>query len=688
MGFTMRKIQSLIMVLSLLMFSSVPLSGQHFVPVYQSVYQPMNIIINAAIIDGVDLEAGDEIGIYDTTATGEQICVGFIVLAGPIIPGNPLPIVASTDDPLTPDQDGFLDGNPILYRFWDNSESLELICVSMTYDPGFDSVFTSLGTALGSLDGIISPTVNAGADGETCEDTPYTLAGSATNQESVLWETSGDGTFDDPNSLTANYSPGSTDIINGMATLTLTAFAVSPCGDHATDDMVLSIQALPTADAGADGAICENVSYTLSGSATNQQSVLWITAGDGTFDDPTLLSATYTPGTNDISNGSVVLSLTVYAIAPCGTNASDDMTLSIQAQPMANAGDDDAVCEGDSYTLSGSATNYASVLWTSSGDGAFDDPGLLTASYTPGTGDISNGSVTLSLTAEAIAPCGTGFTDSMDLSIQGLPTVNAGPDAGICEGETYTLSGTATNQSTINWITAGDGTFDDPSLLNATYTPGSSDISNGTVSLTITATAIVPCGNSVTDDMTLTIDPLPETPDTPTGPVEVDIHFTPTSQYETQPTTGASAYLWTLYPVSAGNIAGSGLTATVTWNAAYHGFAYVKVIAINDCGAVPSDSLEVNVYNSVGLWESHNDLMIVQIMPNPNKGSFKLSITGMEGKLEITIFSSYGSLIESHTLKNEGNINMEFNLTELPKGLYFIRLYNDRINQLKKLIIQ
>jgi len=47
----MRKIQSLIMALSLLMLSSVPLSGQHFVPVYESVYQPMNIIINAATID-------------------------------------------------------------------------------------------------------------------------------------------------------------------------------------------------------------------------------------------------------------------------------------------------------------------------------------------------------------------------------------------------------------------------------------------------------------------------------------------------------------------------------------------------------------------------------------------------------------------------------------------------------------
>ncbi|MCK5765626.1 MAG: hypothetical protein KAH26_06575, partial [Bacteroidales bacterium] len=179
------------------MLSSVPLSGQHFVPVYESVYQPMNIIANAATIDGIDLEAGDEIGIFDTIPSGEQICVGSIILTGPIIPGNPLPVLACADDPLTTDQDGFIDGNPIIYRFWDDSESIELICVTMTYDLGFDIVFTSLGTALGSLDGVLSPSADAGADDETCEDTPYTLSGIATNQDYVEWTTDGDGTFDD-----------------------------------------------------------------------------------------------------------------------------------------------------------------------------------------------------------------------------------------------------------------------------------------------------------------------------------------------------------------------------------------------------------------------------------------------------------------------------------------------------------
>ncbi len=104
----MKKIQTLIVTLGLALLYSVSLSGQHFVPVYESLYQPMNIIVNAGTIGGTDLEAGDEIGIFDTTISGDEICVGSIVLTGPIVAGIPLPIVAGTDDPLTTDQDGFI----------------------------------------------------------------------------------------------------------------------------------------------------------------------------------------------------------------------------------------------------------------------------------------------------------------------------------------------------------------------------------------------------------------------------------------------------------------------------------------------------------------------------------------------------------------------------------------------------
>jgi hypothetical protein len=58
---------------------------------------------------------------------------------------------------------------------------------------------------------------------------------------------------------------------------------------------------------------------------------MWSTAGDGTFYDETLLNATYTPGTADITAGEVNLTLEAMAVAPCEDSDSDGMTLSIGA---------------------------------------------------------------------------------------------------------------------------------------------------------------------------------------------------------------------------------------------------------------------------------------------------------------------------------------------------------------------
>ncbi|RLB98172.1 MAG: hypothetical protein DRH90_22280, partial [Deltaproteobacteria bacterium] len=297
--------------------------------------------------------------------------------------------------------------------------------------------------------------------------------------------------------------PSSADITAGSVVLTLTATASAPCTGNASDDMTLSIYDQPTANAGADDDVCAGDSYTLSGSATHQGSVLWTTGGTGTFDDASLLAATYTPSAADITAGSVVLTLTAIAVPPCGTNASDDMTLSIQAGPTAGAGADDDICEGDSYLLSGSATNQASVLWTTGGTGTFDDASLLAATYTPSSADITAGSVVLTLTATATAPCAGNASDDMTLSIQAGPIANAGPDDVVDSGSTYTLSGAASGQSSVTWTTAGDGTFDDASLLAATYTPGTSDLDFGSVVLTLTANATAPCSTPDADDMTL-----------------------------------------------------------------------------------------------------------------------------------------------------------------------------------------
>ncbi|RKY58279.1 MAG: hypothetical protein DRP96_08705, partial [Candidatus Neomarinimicrobiota bacterium] len=121
----------------------------HFIPVYSgNPYLAMNIYVTAAMIDGVTLNAGDEIGIFDG-----DICVGSGVVTGNFDPY--LAMVASTDDPTTTEKDGFTVGNPISYRLWDRVSDLEISSVQPSYSSG-NGTFGSQGTAVVSLSGSLS----------------------------------------------------------------------------------------------------------------------------------------------------------------------------------------------------------------------------------------------------------------------------------------------------------------------------------------------------------------------------------------------------------------------------------------------------------------------------------------------------------------------------------------------------
>ena len=49
---------------------------------------------------------------------------------------------------------------------------------------------------------------------------------------------------------------------------------------------------------------------------------------------------------------------------------------------------------------------YSTFNWSTNGDGSFDDCASLTAVYTPGPNDNTNGNVTLTLNVDQGSPCG------------------------------------------------------------------------------------------------------------------------------------------------------------------------------------------------------------------------------------------------------------------------------------------
>ena len=140
--------------------------AQHFQTVWSNNgYQLMNIIIDSAFLDSANLQLSDEIAVFDVDDSGNELCVGVIVMVGEFTPDTSYIVVASTDDPTTPDvMDGFIDGHTIIYRYWDDSEGEEYVLVEATYNPGFAIVYTSLATAITELNGFSALTWTGTAD--------------------------------------------------------------------------------------------------------------------------------------------------------------------------------------------------------------------------------------------------------------------------------------------------------------------------------------------------------------------------------------------------------------------------------------------------------------------------------------------------------------------------------------------
>jgi hypothetical protein len=93
-----------------------------------------------------------------------------------------------------------------------------------------------------AVDAPANVTVNQPATAVAGNDTTFPfittqvpLMGMAANYSTVLWTTSGSGTFSDANALSGNYLPSTADKTGGNVTLTLTASAQSPCTTAVVD---------------------------------------------------------------------------------------------------------------------------------------------------------------------------------------------------------------------------------------------------------------------------------------------------------------------------------------------------------------------------------------------------------------------------------------------------------------------
>lgn len=111
--------------------------------------------------------------------------------------------------------------------------------------------------------------------------------------------------------------------------------------------------------------------------------------------------------------------------------------------PLIFAGNAANICSGTNLALlESTASNYRTLLWTSNGDGLFDDPVALHPVYTPGPNDIKAGNATLILTAQVLNPEANCPPDSstVRITIHALPNLVITDPPATCATETVDLS--------------------------------------------------------------------------------------------------------------------------------------------------------------------------------------------------------------------------------------------------------
>jgi subtilisin family serine protease len=256
-------------------------------------------------------------------------------------------------------------------------------------------------------------------------------------------------------------------------------------------------------------------------------------------------------------------------------------------------------------------------------------------------------------------------------------SVYAGADGETCAQEEFTTNAVALNFETLLWTTSGDGAFDNPTVLGAKYMPGVQDAEDGMVTLSLT---VYSTDQSITDEMELTVMPLPETPGTISGDVLVCNYWVET--YSIAPLAAADSYQWILLPEEAGTLVSTnGYEAEISWSADYNGIATLAVQGYNDCGfGELSETLTITVDECTGVNEIKANEQ--SVTPNPTNGFFTIEATA-DAQLTITDLSGK-TLLEGTVQQGVNAIDAQW----LQEGFYLLTLRNQKQIYTTKLVIR
>jgi Big-like domain-containing protein/K319-like protein/type IX secretion system substrate protein/PKD domain-containing protein len=378
---------------------------QHFSTVWEGLpntpYFPFVLTAFATLTGGANLDAGDEIALFDVDDSGTEVCVGVTIVEG----ASPYVIVASMDSDFNSAVlDGCIMNHPALYKVWDASAGMELTEVISTPIMGWNGNYAFNGTGAVVLEaggGNMAPIADAGEDQTVIEGDLVQLDGSGSyDPDGAESRDIPDWSINPPDYLYSGSIWGIVELDGVEVSETtgiLGCFVEGECRGIATSangsvidytDPFGHIIFLPEVysnvtsgetltfkyyDAGSDAVydVAETLDFesnmvegngvfpfvfTVSTIITSDLDFLW-TAPDGvTLSDPTAIQPTFTAP--DVT---VTTPYIISLIVSDGESWSDSDEVIVFVEngniaPIADAGEDQMVIEGDLVQLDGTGS--------------------------------------------------------------------------------------------------------------------------------------------------------------------------------------------------------------------------------------------------------------------------------------------------------------------------------------------
>ena len=360
---------------------------------------------------------------------------------------NPIPVVDAGVDQTVCEPNGITltatnpDGAVIT---WDNG-----VVDGNAFTPAIGTV---LYTVTATLTGCVStdivnatvnplPVVNAGIDQTVCENENVTLT--ATN----------------PDGATISWDNGVNDAISFTPTVGTTSYTVTAdlltC--ISTDIVDVTVNPLPVFTvAGTDPTTCGGNDGFITISGLTASTLYQISYDDGAVQGPV--------GMNSDGAGEIVITgltagnYTGFVVTLLGCTTTDNAIINLvdPSAPNVDAGVDQTICALEAVTLTAINPDGAVITWDNGiTDGIAFNPAVGTLTYT----------VTATL-------LGCTSTDVVDVTVNPLPTIDAGVDITICEGVDTLLTAINPDGAVVTWdngITDGV-TFTPPIGTTTTYT--------------------------------------------------------------------------------------------------------------------------------------------------------------------------------------------------------------------------